>query len=202
MLITFDTSKIEREELSTSQFLLLLSTYLGKSIHGGDAKTLAYKSLVSYDDVDSDRYPSELAITKEGIAMIEGILANSDIKTEELDDYDSLAKEMIELFPKGKKPGTNYLWRDSALSISRRLKTLVTKYKSTFTKEQALEATRKYVESYTSRGDYKTMRLLKYFIFKVEIKDGKEEFTSDLLNYIENEDQESQDREDWMSHLC
>lgn len=56
-----------------------------------------------------------------------------------------------------------------------------------------IKATEAYVSGFN--GDYKYMRLLQYFIWKEEIKDGSKVPISELANYIENAGQE--DQKDW-----
>ena len=60
-----------------------------------------------------------------------------------------------------------------------------------YTEEQIIKAAKKYVESFN--GDYRYMKLLKYFIFKEEIESS----TSDLLTYIENAEEESDLKNNW-----
>ena len=50
-------------------------------------------------------------------------------------------------------------------------------------------------------GDYTYLKLLKYFIWKSEVKDGEQVVTSILSDYIENEGQEENLRNDWTSTL-
>ena len=103
---------------------------------------------------------------------------------------------MRDLYPSGKKPGTNYSWKDSGIVIAQKLKTLVAKFRCSFTEEEALEATKRYIESFN--GNYKYMSILMYFIYKN--KNSEKEFDSQLLSYIENEAQ-SDDDYDWTAEL-
>ena len=65
--------------------------------------------------------------------------------------------------------------------------------------ESIEEAASKYVESFN--GDYKYMKLLKYFIFKDKIGAARNvEEDSDLVTYIENNGQEDLS-ETWMTEL-
>lgn len=101
--------------------------------------------------------------------------------------YFDLATKLQELFPKGRKPGTNYLWRCTKAEVAVKLKTLVVKYGYSFTEEQALEAAKRYVESFEQSGNYKNMRLLKYFILKTKPDaDGNLEISSEFMSLIEN----------------
>ena len=111
-------------------------------------------------------------------------------------EFKELADKLKELFPKGKKAGTTYMWRDSTAVIARKLKTLVVKYDYQFTEEQAIKATKAYVESFN--GDYTYMQLLKYFILK-SLPDG--EIKSDFMSYIENEGQEDELSDNWLNEM-
>ena len=90
------------------------------------------------------------------------------------------------------------MWRDSKSIIAKRLKSLVSRYKVEFTDEQAIKATERYVKSFN--GNYQFMQLLKYFISKTIIVDGRTEEVSQLLSYIENEDSENINN-DWTTRL-
>jgi hypothetical protein len=101
-----------------------------------------------------------------------------------------------ELYPKGKKEGTTYLWRGSVAEIAKKLKTLVVKYGCKFTKEQAINATKEYVKSFN--GNYTKMRLLKYFIVKLDKDfDGNINFVSEMMSIIENEDDLDTHNDNW-----
>lgn len=95
-----------------------------------------------------------------------------------------LADKLRELYPEGKKAGTNYMWRDSRLVIAKKLQTLSEKFQVKFTDEEAIDATKRYVEQFN--GNYQYMQLLKYFILKRDI--NKQEETSQLLSFMENKD--------------
>lgn len=92
---------------------------------------------------------------------------------------------MRDLYPSGKKPGTNYSWKDSGIVIAQKLKTLVAKFGCSFTEEDALEATKKYIESFN--GNYTYMQLLKYFILKTDKSTG--DIKSDFMSLIENKEE-------------
>ena len=123
-------------------------------------------------------------LTVEGINLVEDVFLNSEFKESfsEEDRYDNLAKKLQELFPKGKKPGTNYMWRDSYSIIARKLRTVIKKFGIGFTDEEAILATKKYVDSF--KGDYRYMQLLKYFILKKDTTTLEE--NSQFLSYLEN----------------
>ena len=104
---------------------------------------------------------------------------------------------MMQEYPEGKKGGTNYYWRGSLPEIVHKLKTVMAKYNFTFTKEQATNATKKYVESFN--GDYKLMHLLKYFILKRDRETG--DMKSEFMSYVTNENQVDSNNDSWQTHL-
>lgn len=112
-------------------------------------------------------------------------------------EIERLAIELKKIFPKGKKEGTNLYWSEGVPLIVKRLKRFFDKYGYNYTSEQMVDAAKRYVSSFN--GNYSVMRTLKYFIFK-EVKgaDGVES-ASDLLTYIENEDQE--DNNNWTDNV-
>ena len=111
-----------------------------------------------------------------------------------------MATRLKEIFPKGKKDGTNYYWADGVALIVRRLKLFFKKYGNTYTDEQIIQATEKYVQGFN--GNYQYMRLLKYFILKEKIgAAGEVEGDSELISYIENFGQEDTLSNDWASTL-
>lgn len=135
----------------------------------------------------------DYAVTNKGKEVLQNVLLESDDNIIERDKWISeLATQLKEVYPKGKKPGTNYYWSDSIILITKRLKQFFKKYDCDFniTKEQIINATKKYVDSFN--GIYTYMQLLKYFIFKEKRNDiGEIESQSELLTYIENANEES-----------
>lgn len=195
MELCFDVKECEKEKISVDSALYIASLYLGKLISSSTFQDVCAKGLIEFDGFNLQREPINARLTQSGIDMIETIFLNSEFKlpNSEEDRFDKLAKQMQELFPKGKKPGTSHMWRDSQAMIAKRLKAVVKKYHATFTDEQALEATRKYVESFN--GDYQYMQVLRYFISKRNNITGEE--TSQFLSYIENAGQEEVANDSW-----
>ena len=114
--------------------------------------------------------------------------------------FSALATKLKEIFPKGKKDGTNYYWADGVALIVRRLKLFFKKYGDGYTSEQIVQAAEKYVQGFN--GNYQYMKLLKYFIFKEKVgANGEVEGESDLISYIENAGQEETLRNDWTTTL-
>lgn len=139
-------------------------------------------------------------LTNKGSQVLDSVIIDSDKQQEPQDRLNHLAAKLKEIFPKGKKDGTNYYWADGVALIVRRLKLFFKKYGNDFTDEQIIQATEKYVQGFN--GNYQYMRLLKYFIFKEKIGAGGEvEGDSELISYIENAGQEENLRNDWTSSL-
>ena len=143
-----------------------------------------------------------MRLTNKGTEVIDSVIVDSDKKQEPNDKLIQLATRLKEIFPKGKKDGTNYYWADGVALIIRRLKLFFKKYGDTYTDEQIIRAAEKYVRGFN--GNYQYMRLLKYFIWKNDAKRTEEglsvEQVSDLATFIENADQEDL-RNDWTSTL-
>ena len=139
-------------------------------------------------------------LTNKGTEVIDSVIMDSDKKQEPNDRLIQLATRLKEIFPKGKKDGTNYYWADGVALIVRRLKLFFKKYGNTYTDEQIIQATSKYVEGFN--GNYTYMRLLKYFIFKEKVgAAGEVDGDSELISYIENFGQEDTLSRDWNTEL-
>ena len=139
-------------------------------------------------------------LTNKGTEMLDSVIMDSDKEQEPQDRLIQLATKLKDIFPKGKKDGTNYYWADGVALIVRRLKLFFKKYGNKFTDEQIIQAAEKYVRGFN--GNYQYMRLLKYFIFKEKVgANGEVEGDSELINYIENAGQEENLRNDWATTL-
>lgn len=195
MTITLTEDACKAFGVSVGEALYLLAIGSGLDLEEAE-KSMRAKGYVKKPSNTLLSLP--LRLTTKGKEVITGIIADSTSK-----DTDarliSLAQELREVFPKGKKDGTNNYWSDGATIIVRRLKLFFKKY-GDFTNDQILTAARKYVESFN--GNYQFMRTLKYFIFKdARGLEGNIENTSELLTYIENEGQEESLGNDWTSTL-
>ena len=179
----------------------VLALYLGTPMEFTTFQKVCRKGFIEYDSLDVYRNPINLKLSEHGINFVESLILNSEFKTEgqSKDRYDLLAEKLRELYPKGRKEGTSYMWRDSNIIIAKRLKAIVKKYGDSFTDEQAINATKKYIESFN--GNYRYMQLLKYFISKKVNINGEIEEKSDFLSYIENAGQEEELNNDWTTNL-
>ena len=134
---------------------------------------------------------------------VQAALLSKDPDVPEEDKLDTLASQLMEIFPKGKKDGTTSYWRGNRKEIRERLQKFFKLYGNKYTIEQVLKATQNYVSSFN--GNYSYMRVLKYFILKDERKSDEEgklitQQVSDLASYIENEGQEDSNS-DWTANL-
>lgn len=181
-VINYD--KVKEMGLEVGEFLYLLGAYLDVDLSDPKYKEQCKNGCYIFETASHG-----VEISIHGAQIVEDVLTNSEFTTDENARFDNLAVRMRELYPEGKKEGTPYLWRDSVAIISKKLKALVKRTGAKFTDEEALAATKAYIESFN--GCYRNMRLLKYFISKVETKMDMEgnsfrEETSDLLSFIEN----------------
>lgn len=195
MKLYFDVHECEKAKVPVDVALYVASLYLNQLITSRTFQEVCSRGLIEFDGFDLKREPINARLTQTGTDLIENIFLDSEfnLSNSEENRFDKLAKKMQELFPTGKKPGTNLMWRDSQAIIAKKLKTVAKKYGAKFTDEQALEATKKYVESFN--GDYQFMQVLKYFISKRNNITGDE--TSQLLSYIENSGEEVTTNESW-----
>ena len=140
------------------------------------------KSYVNYHN-------GKYTLMEKGQQAIDTINFESAVPIKERCNQVSLAKQLKNLFPKGKKPGTNQYWAEGEALIAKRLHKFYDKY-GKFDDNIILQATKKYIEGFN--GDYRFMRTLKYFIYAEKINSaGEQESTSDLLTYIENAEEEN-----------
>ena len=194
MEISINEKLIEDRKLLDEDILLLLTLKKESNIRK-ILKKLEAKGLIE------DIIPyNNISLTKKGNETLEYLQVHGNSKVINKDqDITKLVMQMKELYPKGKKPGTNYMWRCSTPELVKRIKVLIAKYDFNYSNEQILNATEKYVKSFN--GNYTMMRLLKYFILKIEKDiDGNAIVTSDLMSLLENEDSENINN-DWTTRL-
>lgn len=177
MNISINEKVLNKYNLSIEEFLVL---YLcAKEVNIEEI----IESLINKGICERDLYNKVSAVTSNNTKdLVSSILIDSDkAVVDKEEEFLSLAEKMREIFPSGKKAGTTYPWRDSTPIIARKLKTIVAKFNFKFTEEQAINATKRYVESFN--GNYQYMQLLKYFILK---QTNTGELRSDFMALIEN----------------
>ena len=196
MKLTIDQTILDKHNISIGEFMIL---YL--SANSIDIKE-CIESIIKKNLADRNLFSENSIVVSDKVKdLITTIIIDSDKNVIDKDsEFLELANEMRELYPKGKKEGTTYLWRGTTAEVAKKLKTLVVKYGYSFSKEQVLKATKEYVNSFN--GNYKRMRLLKYFVLKSE-KDADDNINiiSELMSLIENEGQISEQRENWEATL-
>lgn len=193
---SIDSTVLDEYNLSMDEFVLLLFLARGNNVQQYINSLLAKKWI--------DRnifHPDQVILSLKAKETIQGILLDSDkLVNGKQDDFEALANKLREIFPKGNKAGTNYNWRGSTAEIARKLKNLVVKYGCRFTDEEAIEATKAYVASFN--GDYKYMKLLKYFLLKTpRNNNGDVEIESDFMAYLENKGVAEENNGNWAVDL-
>lgn len=141
-------------------------------------------------------------ITQHWNEVVDEILCDSSGTVDDEERLRELAKKMRECYPQGKAGDSPYYYRCNVSEVVKKLKKFFLMF-GDFSDEEILEATKKYVASF--RGDYKRLRLIKYFILKDAVKQGEDgmghvEQVSDLLTYLENSEGEEEVNNDdyWM----
>ena len=196
--VCLNKKAVQQNGITIDEALLMLIIHNKTNLEKAE-KALIQKGLITAERNDLFQQIG-WRLTNKGIEMLDSVIMDSDKEQEPQDRLIQLATKLKEIFPKGKKDGTNYYWADGVALIVRRLKLFFKKYGNDFTDEQIIQATEKYVQGFN--GNYQYMRLLKYFIFKEKVGAGSEvEGDSELISYIENAGQEENLRNDWTSSI-
>lgn len=198
MTICLSKEGCQKNNITMGEVLLLLAVY-NKVDFDLSRERLVIRGYITADR-DESFHPKGWRLTNKGSEAIEAVIVDSDRNQKPEDNLTALATKLKEVFPKGKKDGTNYYWTDGVALIVRRLKLFFKKYGDGYTNEQIVQAAEKYVQGFN--GNYQYMKLLKYFIFKEKVgANGEVEGESDLVSYIENAGQEETLRNDWATTL-
>lgn len=177
MKITIDTEILQRNNFTLGEFLVMLFGYCDVKYKGNFDK-LVEKSIISKNLFDKD----SMVLSNNTRDLIAKVLIESDAKVMGYElNFEELAKKLQDIYPKGNKPGTTYNWGDNTTVIAFKLRTLVAKYGFIFTEDEAIKATKEYVESF--EDDNKNMKLLKYFILRTSKNDS---IDSMFMTIIEN----------------
>lgn len=184
--------------VTIDEALLLLAIHNKVDLEGAEI-LLVQKGLITAER-NENHQPIGWRITKKGAEILDSIILDSDKEQEPQTKLIPLATKLKEIFPKGKKDGTNYYWAEGVALIVRRLRLFFRKYGNEYTDDQIIQAAEKYVQGFN--GNYQYMKLLKYFILKEKVgANGEVEGESELINYIENAGQEENLSNDWVSTL-
>ena len=196
--ICLNKKAAQQNGITIDEALLMLVIHNKVNLESAE-KALIQKGLITAERNDLFQQVG-WRLTNKGTEVLDSVIMDSDKEQEPQDRLIQLATRLKEIFPKGKKDGTNYYWTEGVALIVRRLKLFFRKYGNKFTDEQIIQAAEKYVQGFN--GNYQYMRLLKYFIFKEKVgANGEVEGDSELINYIENVGQEENLRDDWTSSL-
>ncbi len=196
--ICLNKKAAQQNGITIDEALLMLVIHNKANLERAE-KALIQKGLITAERNDLFQQVG-WRLTNKGTEVLDSVIMDSDKEQEPQDRLIQLATRLKEIFPKGKKDGTNYYWTEGVALIVRRLKLFFRKYGNKFTDEQIIQAAEKYVQGFN--GSYQYMRLLKYFIFKEKVgANGEVEGDSELINYIENAGQEENLRDDWTSSL-
>jgi len=181
MKIVISTNVLNRKGLNLQDFSVLLY-YIAEG--RGDIQPAITNKLWEYNYLIKtlDGYIFNSSLSPEIESWFAESCNNSNDETQR---YLILADKLRALFPAGRKEGTNYMWRDNTVTIAKKLNTLSKKFEVEFTDDEAVAATQRYIDSFN--GNYAYMQLLKYFILKKDL--GKQEETSQLLSFMQNEDE-------------
>lgn len=192
MKITLESKIIEQHSTMGEILLMLAIANKADLILANDE--LIDKGLITKDYSREGHY---YRVTNKGHELLNTVIIDSEIKDIK-NEYEELSKALKEIYPSGKKPNTNDYWSDGVQLLTKRLKIFEKKY-GKFKHDDIINATKKYVESFN--GNYRMMRLLKYFIFKEDNKNGEIESKSDLLNLLENIDEQININQEWTSQM-
>jgi hypothetical protein len=197
MKLVIDESILADNNLTLDEYLVLILNAREADINS------CISSLVSKNWGEPDLFDETKIVLSNTIKEdIYSISIDSQLVKDRQEDFESLANKLKEVFPKGMKSGTSYSWRGNTAEIVRKLKNLVVKYHCRFTEEEALDAARAYVASFN--GDYKYMKLLKYFLLKtIRNKEGDIDIESEFMSYLENKDDlKEQNNNNWTTDLA
>lgn len=185
MKITIDTDILSKHQLTLGEYLLLLLGYF--DIHSKESlNKLIFKSLGESDW----REPATLVLPDNTKELVARIITESSPKLNKspIKDFDALAIKLQAIYPNGIKGGTTYPWRGTVEEIAQKLRVLVVQHDFIYTEEEAIQATKQYVDSF--KDDTTCMKLLKYFLLRTKDK----EISSDFMTIIENNRDENNNR--------
>ena len=193
MKITIDGNICVKHKMTFLEALLTLA------IRQGNIED-AIENMVNREIIVKDA--GQLKVTQHWSDVLDEIIADSSGTVEKSDEeLLELAKKMRELYPQGRmldrRTGqpTAYYFRCNTTEIVKKLKTFFMRY-GNFSDEDILDAEKRYIASYRGNYQQKGFRLIKYFIFKDDVKQGPDgnyvEPLSPLLDFLENKESEEE----------
>lgn len=194
MKIVLDSNEAIKRGLSGEEVLMFLLIKLGVD-RDDILQSLIHKQAIV--EVEHG-----YVVTQTWDDICSSILLASDKAIPEDSELEPLAFEMMKTFPALKMPGTPYYYKCNRKEVILKLKKFIKKY-GKYKPEDILAATKRYVDSFN--GDYRYMKLLKYFIMKDERRvdaegNGYIEETSLLATELENKNS-TNIQEDWQNEL-
>lgn len=182
-------------DLSFSEGIALLAI---AATDDEEYKALIDKGLISTANNTLRELNKRFHVSDKGITLANELIADSEEAIlNKKNEIEELAIKLREIYPEGKMPGTSYYYRGNKADIIKKLKSFYKRYGTEYTSDQIIEATKKYIQSFN--GNYTYLKLLKYFIWKDEVRDGEAIQTSILADCIENKD--STMNNNWSSTL-
>lgn len=174
--------------------------------------TLLVKTGADIEQVFSDLVKKEVlvkgmlggySVTSRWSDVCNNILLTSEKTIPKDEELEPLALELMSIVPQTKMPGTPYYYKCNKREIILKLKKFFKLY-GMYPYEDIVNATKRYVASFN--GDYRYMKLLKYFIMKDERRidaDGKGyvEETSMLATELENKESSDVNSDNWVNEL-
>lgn len=191
MKYVIDEAVAEKMGLSLPQILALMLIKTGEDVKAVLEGLINMEAIVPVGTP-----PFKYMLTQHWNDLCDEVLLTSDKVVPKEDRIGPLAEQLMEIFPKGKKPGGPYYWRCNKREVSLKLKSFFKLYGDKYTDEQIIDAARRYVDSFG--GNYTTMRLLKYFIWK-KLDNGEE--VSELSTFITNAGQDDETGDNWLMEL-
>ena len=180
MQITIDLSKLNKKKLTINQYLLLLKIYYRSKEVNLEFTEIKADYLFLRDNGFLVIDGSAVILQKKAINLIEGTSGR---------DYELLAQQIREMFPRGAKGG-KYPWRASIKDLSARLKKLDKHHElDNYSNDIVLKTVDSYVNKFTIRDMDSGMQICKYFLEK----DGSSSLM-DLLS-MQEEQPSKEDRQ-------
>lgn len=200
MKLTINETICNKVHLSLSETLMLLLIKSGADIEELLKEMQQKEMIVKQHTLLGVKF----LVTQRWNDLCDKAILSADKEVPNDKRLETLAKSLMEIFPKGKKDGTSQYWKGNLRDNTLRLAKFFKLYGNKYTDEQLLEAARNYVSSFN--GNYQFMRVLKYFIWKDIKKTNSEgenyiEEASDLAAFIENAKDEENLRNDWTSTM-
>ena len=206
MKITIDEKVCLKHKMTLQEALIALA------IRNTDACE-EIPNMLNREILVEDKTEDWYTITQHWSDVLDEIIADSSGDVERTDEeLIELAKKMRELYPQGRmldyRTGqpTSYYFRCNTTEIVKKLKTFFMRY-GNYSDEDILDAEKRYVASYRGNYQQKGFRLIKYFIFKDDVKQGPDgnyvEPLSPLLDFLENKEGEEEEgitQEDWQRY--